>query len=285
MADSLLPYVTALANDKSTAVRAVNIQSLTALLNTHRDAAVELFIASTRDRQALWSVQTTEDFLYYSTFSHYNNLRPLLQQMLAAKHKKARHTAARQITLAAFRHQEAEVDVNLILNSDEECRQGAAEIYSHNIFSESVRKECTSRLVSLFDDPAKTVRDTASRWFFSRNGPWTDWQRSLLAKYVESAAFADGDFECQMNLKDTPDRLPPEFLRLAEKSVELYEQELQSQSTDPLRHSHYMPKLTLRFYEQSKDELTRRKCLDLLDRMIAFGWGEASLELAKGDRW
>lgn len=175
--------------------------------------------------------------------------------------------------------------MKLVLSGDEECRRGAAEIYSHNVHNESVGEKCASKLVALFDDPAKTVRDTASRWFYRRNGTWTDWQRSLLAKYVESAAFADGDIECQMNLKDTPEKLPYEVLRLAEKSVELFEQELKRPSPDPFRFSHYMPSLVLRFYEQSRDESIRRKCLDLLDHMIAFGWGEASLELAKADRW
>lgn len=285
MADRLMPYVEALAKDKSIAVRAVNIQALMALLNTHRDKSVELFLETSRAGEHLWASRPTEDFLYYATFSHYPKLRLLLQQMLVSKKKEARHAAARQITLAAFRHAEAEEDMKLVLSGDEECRRGAAEIYSHNVHNESVGEQCASKLVALFDDPAKTVRDTASRWFYRRNGTWTDWQQSLLAEYVESEAFADGDIECQMNLKDTPEKLPHEVLRLAEKSVELFEQELKKSSPDPFRFSHYMPSLALRFYEQSKDEAIRRKCLDLLDRMIEFGWGEASQELAKADRW
>ena len=102
---------------------------------------------------------------------------------------------------------------------------------------------------------------------------------------MRSAAYADGDIHCQMNLMNTPDKVPEEVLRLAERSVELFELELKNPSPDPFRFSHYLPNLTLRFYEQSRDDTTRRKCLDLLDRMIAFGWGEASLELAKADRW
>jgi hypothetical protein len=41
----------------------------------------------------------------------------------------------------------------------------------------------------------------------------------------------------------------------------------------------------IRFYEQSKNEGIRKICLDLLDQMIAFSWGEAPAEIAKADRW
>lgn len=285
MAERLLPLVEALARDKSIAVRAVNVQALMALLNTHKDKAVQLFLETCQAGEPLWATHPVEDFLYYGTFSHYSALRTLLRQMLASTEKDTRHAAARQITLAAFRHPEAEEDMKVVLSGDEECRRGIAEIYAHNVHNESVREKCAVSLEQLFNDPAKPVRDTAANWFHGRNGAWTDWQRSLLAKYVESDAYADGDMECQMNLKDTPERLPEEVLRLAERAVELFKQELKKPSPDPSRFSYYMPSLTLRFYEQSKDETTRRECLNLFDRMIAFGWGESSLELAKIDRW
>jgi hypothetical protein len=285
MADRLLPFVETLAKDKSIAVRAVNVQALMALLNTHKDKSVQLFLETCQAGAPLWATHPVEDFLYYATFSHYSELRPLLRQMLAAEENKTRHTAGRQITLAAFRHPEAEEDMKAVLSGDEECRRGVAEIYAHNVHNESVREKCAVNLEQLFNDPAKPVRDGAANWFRGRSGAWTDWQRSLLSKYVESDAYADGDIECQMNLKDTPEKLPEEVLRLAERSVELFEQNLNKLSPDSFRFTHYMPSLTLRFYEQSKVEATRRLCLDLLDRMIAFGWGEASAELAKADRW
>jgi hypothetical protein len=285
MAEQLLPFVEALTKDKSIAVRSVNVQALMALLNTRRDKAVELFLETCQTGEELWAIRPVEDFLYYATFSHYKILRPLLQQMLASAEKKSRHTAARQITLAAFSHLEAEEDMKIVLSGDEECRGGIAEIYAHNVLNESVRKKCAASLEQLFNDPAKTVRDIAARWFYNRHGAWTDWQRVLLRKYIESEALADGDMECQMNLKDTPEKLPEEVLCLAERTVKLFEQELKKPSPDLSRFSYYIPSLTLRFYEQSKDETARRKCLDLLDRMIAFGWGEAPVELAKADRW
>jgi hypothetical protein len=166
-----------------------------------------------------------------------------------------------------------------------QVRQVLAYQREDNVHYESAREKCIANLIQLFDDTSKIVRDTAARWFHGRNGVWTDWQRTLLRNYVASAAYADGDVECQMNLEQTPERLADEVLFLAEKALELHEQELKKSSPDPFRFSHYMPRLTLRFYEQSKDEATRRKCLDLLDRMIAFGWGEASVELSKTDRW
>jgi hypothetical protein len=45
-----------------------------------------------------------------------------------------------------------------------------------------------------------------------------------------------------------------------------------------------LPALLIRFYEQSKDNMVRSRCLDLLDRMLGLGWGEAATELGKVDR-
>ena len=83
MAERLYPFIESLARDKSVAVRAVNIQCLLALLNTHRDKAVELFIETCEGNEALWTLDLVEDFLYHATFTHYTVLRPLLHKMLA----------------------------------------------------------------------------------------------------------------------------------------------------------------------------------------------------------
>lgn len=285
MAERLLPYVEALAKDKSIAVRAVNIEALLALLNTHRDKSVELFIETCESHEVLWATRSVKNYLYYATFTHYSTLRPLLCKMLEAKNKTARHTAARQIILAAFRHPKAEADLQKVFDGDEECRTGAAEIYAHNVHDVSVRGQCLKHLERLFNDPAKQVRDMAGRWFHGRNGSWADWQASLLAKYVESVAFVDGSYVCYLNLNETPAKLPVESLRLIERAVDLFEQELEKPSSELYRFSYHTPRLTLRLYEQFTDEPTRRRCLNLLDRMISFGWGEASQELAKADRW
>ena len=183
MAERLLPYIEALAHDKSIAVRAVNVQGLLALLNTHREKAVALFLETCEAAEPLWAVQPVEDFLYYATFTHYVVLRPLLRKMLSSSESDSRHAAARQVTLAAFNHPEASPSWRAVLNGDEECRRAAAEIYSSNVHYEAVREVCVSPPEDLFNDSSKRVRDFASNWFRERSGAWTECQRGLLLRF------------------------------------------------------------------------------------------------------
>jgi len=147
-----------------------------------------------------------------------------------------------------------------------------------------VRETCCANLKIVFNDPVKRVRDTAADWFRGRFGEWTEWQRNLLSNYVQSQAFVDGGPECMMNMEKTPGPLPPEFLGLAQRALELFEEKIRTNPPHAFGFSYNLPALVIRFYEQSKIESTRRECLDLLDRMLALGMGEAANELNKVDR-
>jgi hypothetical protein len=284
MADRLYPYIETLARDKSIAVRAVNIQGLLALLNTHRDKAVSLFLETCEAGEPLWAIDPVGVFLYHATFSHYTELRPLLQRMLVSSEKEARHAASNQIALAAFRHPEAKSDLEVVLAGDEDCRRAAAEIYSFNVHHESVRETCIANLKTFFNDPSKRVRDTASNWFRERFGEWTEWQRNLLSDFAQSQAFLDGGSECMMNIDKTPGPLPPEFLKVAQRAVDVFEEKIRTNSPHAFGFSYHLPALVIRFYEQSKGDVARRECLDLIDRMLSLGMAEAENELSKADR-
>lgn len=284
LADRVYPQIATLAHDRSTSVRAVNIQCLLALMNTHRDKAIELFLRTCEEREDLWALQTLENFLYHATITHYVIIQPLLQKMLKAPSANARHAAARQVTLAEFRHPEAKAELELVMKGDEECRRAAAEIYALNVHHESVRECCITRLKSLFNDPSKAVRDAAEDWLRDCRGEWRQWQRDLLSAFAESHAFLDGGREWMMTIEKAVGPLPSEFLNLAQKAVDLYAEKILTDPSHALGFSYNLPALVIRFYEQSKDSGIRRNCLNLLDRMLAFGWGDVASELKKFDR-
>jgi hypothetical protein len=225
LTDRLLPLVESLARDPAVAVRAANIEALLALLNTRRDRAVELFLETCESAGRLWSIPYVEDFLYHATFTHYSALQPLLRRMLAAPESESRLATARQVTLAAFRHREAAEDLSLVLDGDEECRRAEAEIYSNNVKHESVRDICVHRLMVLFNDPSKRVREAARDWFRERSGEWTEWQRNLFSGFIQSCGFADVGAECAISLERTPGPLPLEFLAFSEKAVTVFEEQ------------------------------------------------------------
>ena len=284
LADQLLPLVESLARDRLVAVRAANLEGLLALLNTHRDTAIDLFLETCEGAEPLWATRLVEDFLYYATFTHYSRVRPLLHRMLSASEAETRLSTGRQITLATFRHPDAQEDLCLVLRGDEECRRAAAEIYSANVHHPSVREICARHLSTLFNDPSKRVREAAKDWLRERTGEWTDWQRNLLAAFVQSVGFPDAGAECALGFERTPGPLPPEFLAYVERALIVFEEQCRTSPPYALGIAYGLPALLIRFYQQTKDSAVRTHCLDLLDRMLGLGWGEAAAELGKVDR-
>jgi hypothetical protein len=204
--------------------------------------------------------------------------------MLTASAAETRLAAGRQITLAAFRHSEAEDDLHPVLRGDEECRRGAAEIYSANVHHPSVRAICIRHLATLYNDSSKRVREAARDWLCERSGEWTDWQRNLLAAFIQSACFPDAGAECALSLERTPGPLPLEFLAYAERALNVFADQGRTSPPYALGIEYGLPALLLRFYQQSKVPTVRTHCLHLLDRMLGLGWGEAAAELGKIDR-
>lgn len=250
--------------------------------NVAGGSAFELYTPLLRAAKA--SRDPVENFLYYATFTHFSQLRTLLCRMLNSNDDEVQRTAAKQITLAAFRHPEAREDVRLVISSNDARRQAAAEIYSLNVHYESIRGECISHLEQFFNDPEKRVRELAADWFRGRAGDWPDWQRKLLTSFIKSKAFEDGSLECTMSFERTLGPLPPEFLLVAQRAVELFEEYIKTNPPYSFSFTYKLPALAFRFYEQSKGEAAKVACLDLLDRMLALGWGEAANELVKVDR-
>ena len=174
--------------------------------------------------------------------------------------------------------------LRLTRDGDKECRRAAAEIYSANVHHPSVREICARHLSTLFNDPSKRVRETARDWLRERTGEWTDWQRNLLAAFVQSTGFPDAGAECALGFERTPGPLPPEFLAYAERALIVFEDQSRTSPPYALGIAYRLPAILLRFYQQSKDPTVRTHCLDLLDRMLALGWGEAAADLGKIDR-
>ena len=87
-----------------------------------------------------------------------------------------------------------------------------------------------------------------------------------------------------MSLHNTPGALPPEFLKVAQGAVNAFEDKIRTDPPHAFGFSYHLAALVVRFYEQSRDDLSRRECLDLLDRMLSLGMSEAANEMSKADR-
>lgn len=279
-AGKMLPIIEKVSQDASPSVRAVTIHVLLALLNIDRDSAVRFFL-SICEEPRIWGSHHVDEFLYYATFTHYSRLQPLLRQMVASEDEDARRDASRQICLAAFNHAEAEADLSTVLTGDQVCRQSAAQIYAENHLHQPIRDVCEQHLKALFDDPEANVRTAAGYWVdrldaITGAGDW-----KFLLQFVESTAFEQEPGMCLHQLNELS-KIPSDVvLRIADRAVELTKPEMTVPSAKTFRFAGYTPTLVVRLYHQTDDESVQIRCLDLIDSMLALGWNEAAIEIAR----
>ncbi len=284
LAKIALPAIEALTRDPSLSVRAVTVHALIALLNCDRSSAVRLFCDLCEKAPAVGGSHYVEDFIFYATFTHYLELQPLLRKMLICDDAEVKAVAAKQICLAAFRHPEAEADAVSVLSGDEVCRESAAQIYSHNHLHPSVRDICEKHLIPLFDDPSPRVRGSAG-WFLHHMGEVAsggDW--TIFLKYLHSEAFGDQPGVCLHEMQKLPAVPADVILQVAVRAIELFRRDVVNEPTKAFRFAHYTSALVVRLYRQAADEMTKTRCLDLLDEMISLGWNDAAMEMEKAER-
>jgi hypothetical protein len=277
------PFIEAVSRDASPSVRAVTIHVLLALLNIDRDSAVRLFL-SICEEPRIWGSHHVDEFLYYATFTHYSQLQPLLRKMLASADEEARRDASRQICLAAFNHPEAEADLSAVLNGDQICRQSAAQIYAENHLHLSIRAVCEKHLTALFNDPENNVRTAAGHWVDHLDAATAGGDWNFLRQFVESKAFEEEPGIFLHHLNDLAEVPIDVILHVADRAVELTKKDVAVPSAKAFRFSGYTPPLVVRLYHQTDDESVQIRCLDLLDAMLAFGWNEVAIEMAKAER-
>lgn len=280
---ALREAVHALVKDRSLAVRSVAVESLLALLNVDREEAVWLFLALVQGADSILGVPAVDRFLHHAGFSHYSQLRGILLAMAKAPLESARKNAARQITVAAFHTQEAEVDLANVLTGDESCRAGAAEVFAHNLGAESIRNKCRIQLRTLFNDESKGVRDVAKRCFRSLSSRQLLEEQTLIGEFIQSRSFRDGCEQLCLALQESNEWLPDVVCSIAERLVAVHMAETPEEPLES-RIQLYVPELVLRVYEQSRDAETKTRCLNAIDAMLELGVGSLESKLREVER-
>ena len=277
------PAVESLCNDRSTAVRSAAVKCVLALLNINRDEAVRLSLNLAGARAVLGTGEVP-NFLYHAQFSHYVALRGLLLEMLQLPDEKARHTAARQITVASFSKAEAKEDLAVVLAGDKSIRKAAAEIFAHNLKFASASDTCRTHLIHFFSDSEKDVRQAAAGCFRGLPEEVLTSEAALIGLYIKSPAFLDGAGQLIWALEKCSVLLPDIVAAIPAKIIERLSID---QTTDVTRRHHdtyQVPELVMRLYRQTTDPATRVRCLDLMDVMLENGFDGLETELNNVER-
>ena len=280
--------VRSLVRDKSLAVRSCALGCLLARVRENRDEAVGLFQEMIVGADSILGTLYMDYFLHEAAYSHYSAIRSLIQAMLTNPSEKAREIAAKQITVAAFSHQDAHADLeNHVLTGDEHCRIAAAGVFARNLGSPEVADNCREQLRRLFNDPSAKVREQAGYAWRSLNSEQLVREKSLIEEFIDSLAFRDGVDTLQNAMNECAERLPEIVLRIPERLLEERHNPGDGRIGFAVASA---GELVMRLYQQSRANRQKattpafeKRCLDVIDAMLILNHGHMESELRKLD--
>jgi hypothetical protein len=280
----LQPVLFALANDPTVCVRTCAIRAFSPLLNSSRDLAVELLLQACGSCEDLWGTHPFEHFIHYAVFTHYGQLRELLQSALKSTNEKAVDNASTQIVRAELDGIDVGDDAAVIRRGTEAMRKAAADVYARNLGSKFVGDTCAEHLKEFFHDDSSSVRDEVSSAFFRLSGPRLLELREFIAQFIESKCFQNETYRLLHALEESNVQLPEIVGRAAERVLEFLGEEGTSIAHHGSMIAHTISTLVIRQYEQTTHSAVKKQCLDLIDQMERVGYLGLSEELGKIDR-
>ncbi len=272
--------IESLVNDKSVSVRSVAIECLLAMLNFDRDSAVPLFLTAVACEDSILRTHTVRHFVHYVVFSHYDMMRDFLLRMLASSVSEVRKRAAQNIALAAYSLPQAQSDLQMVAEGDEYCRSGIASIDASNFEVDECREIARVRLKAFFNDPSKVVRSSASKVLRKMGSKLLVSENELLAAFIDSDSFTEHVSTLIYVLKEAGEQLPEVVCRIGERAAELH----RTGGTEAQWWTHDVGELVLRLYDQTEDPALQKRCLDLIDQMVEYRFGNIDTGLREAER-
>jgi len=266
------PLLELLVADPSIAVRTCVAEVCVQTLRYDRAKAMALFLRLCDAEDYLFGAYPIEAFLRYTAPTELEQVRALLERMLASNIPHVRQAAARQATLAALSEEAARALAETAMHGDPELRKGAAEVLSHNVVVAPDRAYCESSLIRLFADPDSEVRQAAGAWTWrAREEKRLDPALSVAEAFVESPALVESADYFFWALEEAVDAPPSLLLRAGNRFIELVGPAAGNLGQSSAV-SDTLSSLILRAYRQAeKDPDLRRRCLDLFDRLLEVG--------------
>ena len=267
----LQPALVKMVQDSSIAVRSCVAQSLIPVLRYDRDLAVTLFKRLCDTEDALLKTHFVELFIYFGIQTHFGDLEQVVMRMLDSQDPEVATVGGRQACLAALDLDWAASLANSCLSGSEAQKIGAAQVVAANVLTATYRSFCEDSLISLFNDSSAEVRAEAARCFQRFEGPQLEGFDNLMLQFVSSEAFPDNCHFLFMALDQSTAKLPNVTLSSCERFIDVAGMEASDISTSQAGDADIVIKLTLRIYQQSTDDSTRARSLDLIDKYMELG--------------
>ena len=282
--DALHPALEALSHDPIVSVRTCAINAFLPLLNFSRDSAVELFLKACDDSQSICATHSFDQFVHLAVYTHYEQLRNLLQFSLSCDNSDAVENAARQTVLAELGDVDVGDDASKIRSGNETMRKAAAGVYAQNLSDNVVGDKCAEHIVKFFNDDAESVRQEVSSAFFGISGERLLQLEGFIARFIKSKCFENETDRLLHALEESNVELPQIVCQAAERVLEFLGEEGTHIAYHGSMVAHEISTLVVRQYEQTTDDIIKSHCLDLIDRMEKVGYFGISEELSRIDR-
>lgn len=272
------PALEKMVQDPSIAVRSCVAQVLLVVLRHDRDFAVALFRQLCNTEDALLQTRFIERFLLFALQTHFQELSHILRRMVSSQLPDVASAGARQACLTALDLPEAADLAEFCLSGSEAQRIGAAQVMAANVTTAAFRSFCEDALIKLFNDTSADVRAEAAKCFSRFEGTQIEEYEHLIAQFVSSDAFQQNYTHLMMALEGTTAELPQVTLTACERFVDFAGPASSDIGTGTAWSADTVTKLTLRIYQQSKEDTIRARSLNLIDRLMensAYGINEA----------
>ena len=255
--EAVRPALVALSKHPVASVRTCAIDAFLALLNFARDLAVQLFLQACEGSAAICATRPFDRFVHYAIYTHYGQLREILQFALNSDNADAVENAARQIILAELGDVDVGDDASKIRSGSETMRKAAVDVYAKNISHDLVGDRCAKRLECFFSDDAESVRREVCSAFFHVSGDRLLQLKEFITRFIESKCFQDEPYDLLRALEQSNVRLPEIVCRAAERVLEFLGEEGTHIAYRGSMVAHGISTLVVRQYEQTRDDCVK----------------------------
>lgn len=277
-----LPYLEKMVEDSRISVRSQVVYTLLPLLNFDRDLAVKLFLKLCDCDEALLSCGSIESFIYYALFSHFYQLKDILQRMINSDFEEIQEIVSRRVAVLRLQNEEHEVIkmFDQCWNGSRFHRLGIAKIFSHRLREEGEQSFCASKLLELCSDLDQDIQRECKSCFSNFVNDEIGRFENFILAYIETPCFKKENHYLLTALCETNAHLPKITYQVVNKIFDL-EQLVGTRDF----YSDSIPILVFRLYHQSKgDPKIESQALDLIDKLIKVNAYKASEILSQYER-
>ena len=274
----------ALSNDPIISVRTCAIEAFRPLLNYSRDLAVRLFVTACDGRVDIWTTHPFQRFVRYAIYTHYAQLRPILQSALRSDDPKSNEVAARLIVFAELDDVDVGSDGEAVRAGNVAMRKAAVCVYARNVAKEVVGPMCMTMLEGFFDDESEDVRSEAAGLFSGVSDEWLIRSKDYILRFIETTAFETRPYDLLHSIRGSKLAVPDVICRAGERVLGFFGEEGPHAAGRSSMIAQTIAALVVRQYQQSEEASTRTRCLDLIDGMEQAGYFGIEAELSRLER-